>query len=321
MNSDQLYANGRVAVLSNKVLGADRLLRLAECSSTDEAVRVLRESGYGGTAGASLPDNDYERLLGAELDSVFVALKELCYDAYAVKYFLCPYDYANAKTLMKGKYMRADFTQYCFTQTLYDCARMNDDFVNDDYSAYPVAMATACDAIDARFADGDRSPQIVDMYLDRACYADMRVYAKRSSIPLVNKLYRWQADTVNIMCVVRLKNASLPEERLDDWFAEGGSLTKSAVLQLCNGNAVMRADEHVAEFARLCLQGQSGLQAAQKMQISYRNELIEQSKDLLTIQPVLQYFYTKTDEIQKVRYILSDVKNGVDKDRIKDRLK
>ena len=113
----------------------------------------------------------------------------------------------------------------------------------------------------------------------------------------------------------------MPEERLDDWFAEGGSLTKSAVLQLCNGNAVMRADEHVAEFARLCLQGQSGLQAAQKMQISYRNELIEQSKDLLTIQPVLQYFYTKTDEIQKVRYILSDVKNGVDKDRIKDRLK
>lgn len=321
MNSDQLYANGRVAVLSNKVLGADKLLRLTESSSLPEAIRVLCESGYGGGAGADLFDNDYERILCAELDGLFVQFKELCYDVNAVKYFLCEYDYANAKLLMKGKYMRKDFTEYCFTQARFSPERMSVDFVNDDYSAYSAAMASACDNIDAQFAEGNRSPQTVDRLLDKACYADMRIYAKHSSIALVRKLFDWQVNTANILLVLRLKNAGLAYDKLDDWFVDGGSVNKKTVVAMCNGEMCMGADEHAREFAKLCMQGAAGLTAAEKLRISYRNELIEQHKDLLTIQPVLQYFYAKTDEIQKVRYILSDIKNGVDKDKIKDRLK
>ena len=48
MNDNQLYANGRVAVLSTKLLAQDKLTRLAECNNVAEAVKVLTENGYGG---------------------------------------------------------------------------------------------------------------------------------------------------------------------------------------------------------------------------------------------------------------------------------
>ena len=37
MKENQFYANGRVAVLSTKLLGQDKLTRLAECSTVAEA--------------------------------------------------------------------------------------------------------------------------------------------------------------------------------------------------------------------------------------------------------------------------------------------
>ncbi|MCH5153534.1 MAG: V-type ATPase subunit, partial [Clostridiales bacterium] len=47
MHSDQLYANGRIAVMSTRLLTADKFTRLAECSTLIEALRVLTENGYG----------------------------------------------------------------------------------------------------------------------------------------------------------------------------------------------------------------------------------------------------------------------------------
>ncbi|MCH5152312.1 MAG: V-type ATPase subunit, partial [Clostridiales bacterium] len=146
-SSDQLYANGRIAVLSNKLLTVDKFARLAECSSLVEALRVLSENGYG--VGTTLANaNDYEQILRAELDATLGELKELCFDPNAVSYFLCTYDYLNAKILMKSKYQRTSGVEYCFTNASYDVEKMQEDFVRDDYSSYTKNMAEACDGID-----------------------------------------------------------------------------------------------------------------------------------------------------------------------------
>ena len=321
MNSDQLYANGRIAVMSTRLLGADKFTRLAECSTLVEALRVLNENGYG--AGMTLTNpNDYEQILRAELDATLALLKELCYDRNAVSYFLCPYDYVNAKILMKSKYQRVSGVEYCFANASHDPVKMQDDFVADDYGSYTKNMAEACDAIDTEFAGGNRSAQMIDAILDKAMFADMRRFASKCSIRLVRKLFAWQVDTTNLMLIYRLKRANCDESELSKWFVNGGKVKLDLLAKLWNNDAVaLDLPEEYRRFYELTRVDNTTLATAEKEQIAYRNQLVADYADLLTIQPVLEYFFKKTDEIQKLRRLLVDVKSGVDKEKIKEKLK
>ena len=321
MNSDQLYANGRIAVLSTRLLGADKFQRLAECKSLVEALRVLQESGYG--SGVTLENsNDYEQILKNELDNAMSTLKELCYDKNAVKFLLCKYDYVNAKLLMKGKYLREDFTVYCFDNAGYDKQKMQEAFLNDIYTEFGKFMAKACDEIDAQYANGNRSPQVVDKILDQACFDEMRKYAKRSSSRVVYKLYDWQVNTSNLMLIYRLKKAGYAKDELEKWIVDGASLNRQTLLNLWDSeNVALDLPELYRKFYALCNTSNTSLKLAEQEQIAYRNKLIAEYADFLTVQPALQYFFAKVDETEKVRRVLIDVKNGVDKDKIKDKLK
>ena len=321
LSDQQLYANGRIAVMSTRLLASDKFTRLAECSTLVEALRVLSENGYG--AGTTITNpNDYELILRAELDATLALMKELCYDKNAVGYFLCPYDYVNAKILMKSKYQRTSGVEYCFADGSFEPNKMQDDFVADEYKDYTKNMAEACDGIDTEFASGNRSAQLIDAYLDRAMFADMGKYAKRCSIRLVRKLFVWQVDTSNLMLLYRLKKAGATESELDKWFIKGGKVSLDVVKKLWNSDAVaVDLPEEYRRFYALCKVENATLAPAEKEQSAYRNKLVADYADLLTIQPVLEYFFKKTDEIQKLRRLLVDVKNGVDKEKIKDKLK
>ena len=321
MNSNQLYANGRIAVLSTRLLGADKFTRLAECATLVEALRVLSENGYGTGVTLTSP-NDYELVLRAELDATLSLLKELCYDKHAVDYFLCPYDYVNAKILMKSKYQRANGVEFCFGSANYEPSKMQDDFVADDYAGYSKNMAEACDAIDMEFAGGNRSAQTIDALLDKAMFADMENYSKRCSIRLVHKLFVWQVDTTNLMLIYRLKKANCDQAELQKWFVKGGSIKLDTICKLWVSDAVsVDLPDEYRHFYALCKQENASLIAAEKEQVAVRNKLVAEFADMLTIQPVLEYFFAKTDEISKLRRLLVDVKNGVDKEKIKEKLK
>ncbi|MCH5156454.1 MAG: V-type ATPase subunit [Clostridiales bacterium] len=310
MNSDQLYANGRIAVLSTKLLGADKYQRLSDSKSLIEAVRVLQESGYGNGVTLSNP-NEYEQLLKNELDNAISELKELCYDKNAVKYMLCKYDYINAKLLMKGKYMREDFTAYCFDNASYDKHAMQQAFLNDSYVDYGKFMARACDQIDAEYANGNRSPQVVDKLLDQACFDEMRKYAKRSSSRVVYKLYDWFTNTSNLMLIYRLKKAGYSKEEYEKWIVDGASLKRATLLNVWdNESSAMDLPEQYRKFYALCSSANTSLKLAEQEQITYRNNLIAEYQDFLTIQPALQYFYAKVDETERVRRTLIAVKNS-----------
>ena len=310
MNSDQLYANGRIAVLSTRLLGADKFQRLSESKTLVEAIRVLQESGYANGIVLENP-NDYEQLLKNELDSAISGLKELCFDKSAVKFLLCKYDYTNAKLLMKGKYMREDYTCYCFANATYSIEKMQQAFLNDSYAEFGKYMAKACDRIDAEYADGNRSPQVVDMLLDQACFDEMRKYAKRSSSRVVYKLYDWITNTSNLMLIYRLKNAGYGKTEYEKWIVDGGSLKRATLLNLWdNESTVSDLPEPYKSFYALCNGANTSLKSAEQEQIAYRNKLIVEYADFLTIQPALQYFYAKVDETEKVRRALIAVKNG-----------
>lgn len=320
MNSDQIYANGRIAVLSTKLFGSDKFLRLAECATVAEALKVLSESGYGN--GLTVQNsNDYEQILAAELDNALSLLRELCYDKNAVEYFLCRYNYHNAKVLMKRKYMRQSGVENCFLQTGVSPEQLQQCFVNDDYSLCTPNMAEACDEVDGEFANGNRSSQTVDILLDKAMFCDMRKYAQKSSLSLVRKLFDWEVDSTNIMLISRLKRAALGKDALDKWLIDGGSLKRRQLETVWEKGILEDAEDDCKALCAMCTQENADLVAAEQYKTSVRNKLVREYADFLTIQPVVQYFFQKVDEIDKIRMILISVKNGADKEKLKEKIK
>lgn len=311
--SEQLFANGRIAVMSTRMLGADKFARLADCATLSEALHVLNEVSYGAGTTVANP-NDYEKVIRAELDIVMKDIKELCCNANALRYLLCKYDYLNAKVLMKGKYMRLDVRDNCFEQATYSPETMRDCFNNDDYSLFGKTMAEACDGIDAEYANGNRSPQVIDRLLDRACFEDMRRFAKRSHSRLITGLCRLEIDSANLLLIDRLKKADYDEEKLKDWTVEGGSVNAQTLSALWQDK--ITANDLTEQARKIFLSSD-----AEKELDAQRQALIKAYADPLTVQPALEYFFKKVAETELVRRLLVDIKNGVDKDKIKDNLK
>lgn len=321
MNANQLYANGRIAGLSTKLFQADKFNRLTECASLIEALKVLAESGFGAGVTVSSP-NDYEEMLKAELDVTTALFNELCLDENAKKYFLCKYDYVNAKILMKSKYMRQDGTAYCFNGAFLQPKVMQEAFVRDDYSVCTENMAKACDEIDASFADGKRSPQVVDYRLDLAMYADMYRYAKKSGFKPLKKMFEYTVDTTNLMTLYRLKKANASENDIEKWIIPNGKISLELLKKIWN-NEQSQVDlpSEYKGFFDLCKDENTTLIEAEQEQSKMLFKFLADNADLLSVQPVLEYFVKKVNEIDKVRKILVAIKSGIDKEKIKELVK
>ncbi len=316
---DQIFANGRIAVMSTKLWGRDKFNRLAESVSVAECVRILTESGVGGGLTIATP-NDYELLLKAETDELLKLFAESCYDKQAQKYFFAKFDYVNAKVLMKSKYMRTDGTPYCFVGATYDPQKLQADFVNDNYSVCSSAMAYACREIDGQFADGNRSPQVIDKILDNSMYCDMQVASICGKGKLLKKLFAWEVDTRNLMLIFRAKKAGLSQEAFEENVIRRGTISAKVLSSLYDGANAEVLSEVYRKFYSLCNNVDS-LVEAEKAAKRGRDEIVRAYADALTLQPLADYFYKKCDEIDNIRYIVIAVKNGLDADKIKENIK
>ncbi|MDE7454469.1 MAG: V-type ATPase subunit, partial [Clostridia bacterium] len=264
------------------------------------------------------------QLLIAELDEALKTLKELCANKWATKYFIAKYDYLNAKALMKCKYMRTDGLAYCYNEATIPADKMQKAFVADDYSLCSKNMAEACDGIDTQYADGNRSPSVIDLLLDKAMYADMKTYAKKCKFKykFVQQMFVYLVDTTNLMTAFRMKKANLDATKYADMIIDGGSIGKETLLALFDDESKqVNLSYDYKRFFQLTNGENVNLAEAENEQKAHIFAILKDNANLLTIQPVLEYFFNKVNEIERIRKVLSAVKSGQDKDKIKELLK
>ena len=316
-NELQIFANGRVSVLTTRLFTADKFVRLAECNSLAEAVRLLADGGYGGGVVLANP-NDYNNILRAETERLLAEFKELCVNVAARNFFLAQYDFVNAKVLMKAKYMRTDGVHGCFAEATFAPAKMQVDFVDDNYADYPKAMAEGCDAVDARFAAGERAPSVVDAELDKAMFAYMKKCAAKSGISVVKKLCAYRIDATNIVTIARAKKAGFDETKFLSLVIDGGKVNRDTLVSLWRANAQAASD--LPDDVRAVWNALPDPARAEEVRRNKEFEMLTTGGDSLSVAPVLLYFARKSHETDLVRMIIIGVKNNLPKEEIKRRI-
>ena len=321
-----LYVNARIKSLENGLLSSLQISRLADAESVSEACKILQECGFSN--GLQIDDyKSYENLIAAREREAASFFKENVVEKSGMEAVLLKNDYHNAKVLIKAKYLRlSDVSDMLLPDGLFVAEKMKADIFDDDYAAYPKYLAEALDAVDVAFANGNRSPRYIDVTVDKAMFGNMRdIIAKGKDATLVAWL-ALTADTSNISSFIRSRKLGLDKDFFDEGFVEGGKLDKDFFDALYESSddafkEKMRYTDYGAA-TETALSDDNGLVRFETAVDNMVVKLFKDNKyDMFSVAPIVGFYFGKLTEIKVVKLCVSAIKNNLDKNLLRQRLR
>lgn len=324
------YITAACKAAENSLLGKDRIKRMTEAASEKEALSVLKESAFGGES-----SGDADALIRSEERRTLDFAREYAPDEACLAFCLLPYDFYNAEAVVKSIYNGYPAEKYVgenglFTVEELVAAAKGESLKKgevskesgEDAREMPKELINAIGQAQAALENGGNGV-VTGTIMKRAEYAAMLRLCKHGYLKemLVAKL-----DAINVSVCLRAGNEEVAKSQL----ISGGSLTSAQIAALCQKDekAVLAAfsgspmKEVVLKSLKASTEGKPLVElekeingaAAKRM---YDGRYTEQSGTM----PYTAYVLRRLYEIACVRTILSGKTNGLDGERIAERLK
>ena len=208
------------------MLTRERMERMLEARSNEDAVKVLTECGYEGLD--PLTSAALEQSLNQSREETFAELTELAPDSALVDSFRIKYDYHNAKALIKCTARGEDPLQM-----LIDTGRVSTDSLRDaiqkgELEVLPKALGDAI-AKAQEILDATGDPQRSDFAMDRAYYAELSEAAKACGSSFLQEYVRLLIDAANLRSAVRSIRMKKNLEFLGEVLVEGGNISRDKI--------------------------------------------------------------------------------------------
>lgn len=325
MSDNLLYVNARIKALENGMMSQLNVSRLIDSETIKDAFKILQECGF--SEGVALDDyRSYENLVALKEKSVVEFFKENMLEKSGMDAVLLKNDYHNAKVMIKAKYLRLDNVEdMLMTAGNYDTDKMKEDVFNDEYAAYPSFMAEAFDAIDVAFANGNRSPRFIDVTLDKAMFSDMRARVSKCDGQVLKDWFTLTVDAANVSAFLRCRKLCLSKEVFDESFIDGGSVGKDrfdGLYDVTNDILKEKAKStDVSDLFEIAL-SDDGMVRFETAVDNKITKLFKDNKyDMFSVAPVVGYYFGRLTEIKTVKLIVSAVKNNLDKNLLRQRIR
>ncbi len=318
-DTDYLFISALLRAREPMLLTHEKVERMLT-SSVQEAARQLESCGYADILSVGL-----DEALSARRTAVFDELEKLAPNDGIVSLFRMRYDYHNAKTIVK-----AEATGASAAGILSDAGRVSAQALKNAYEtgeagAVPQAlldaMASARDAL-ARTSD----PQLADLILDRAYFAEYGDAAERVGSGFLMGYAELQADSANLRAAVRARRMNKGAEFLRDVLVPGGSVAAEDICEAVRQDepfaplfaqsmlypAALSGDESASgsltRFERLCDDTLTAYYARAKSAVFGE-------------QVVIAYLCALESEISVARMVINGLQIGLPADTIRARLR
>ena len=322
--SGLIFSNARIKCLENGLMSGDRLNRMIDCSTLDAAVKILYETNYGGGAVIDNP-LDFNKILSAEEEIVNRFILEVMPEKSGLEILLLKNDYHNLKALIKGKILGLEDASFMLLGGgIVGIEKLKIALSEDNYSSLPKPMAKAAEKIASQILTSSLTPRAIDIALDKAYYEDADSRLKKDGI--LRGYLNILIDTANISAFIRTKRANGTEKSYEEAFIENGTLNISFFK-----DAFENSLEAFIEKCRFT--PYFGLFNAEEMQkgilVSFEaavdNKLLNlfkaEKNDMFSVAVIAGYYLAKMSEIKQIKLVLTAIKNSVDKQLIKLRLR
>ena len=323
-DTDYLTLSTRVRVMETRLVTRERMERMLDARTDEEAVKILTECGYEELP--ALTNAGLDDLLSKARAALYRELSTAAPDRRVVELFQMKYDYHNAKVLVKAAAIGAEPDRMLMEGGRWSPARLRDAFQRDslgDFSEpFRQAVLRARETLNA-----GNDPQRADFVLDRAYFQEMADTAKAVGSPFLQGYVRLLIDAANLRSAVRAARMGKGPDFLRQVLLPGGNVDVS-VLSSGRGAdlaAVFRAGplgEAAAAGAALTAPGSGELTAFERMCDDAVMHYLEGARLVpFGEQPLIGYLYARESEFTAIRTILSGRMAGLDSDTIRERLR
>ena len=134
-----------LAARETKMLSAERMERMIDAPTNDEAAKILEECGYGDLSGLSAKEAG--AALEAHIAALFDEVEGMVPEAQLVQLFRLKYDYHNAKALIKARAMGVECDAILSQRGTVAPQKLLTAFLEEDYRDIPPILALAAASI------------------------------------------------------------------------------------------------------------------------------------------------------------------------------
>lgn len=321
---DYLFLSTRIKSMERNLLNHERMERMLEARSNEDAVKVLTECGYPELA--EVTADALDEALEAQRRDMMNDLGLSAPDRNVVDVFKVRYDYHNAKVLLKAEAMNTDAQRLLLDTGRVPVKELEEKVHANDLRGLPGILQSA--VAEAREVLGTTNdPQLADFTLDRAFYQDMAEMARKADSAFLQGYVRISIDAANLRSVVRTLRMGKGAEFLKGVLFGGGNIDVNRIL-----NAVTSGGSLEELFATSALrdaaeeagkvQNGGGLTKFEKLTDDAVNAYLAGAKYVAFGEaPLIGYIAAKENELTAVRIIMSGRMAGLDTDTIRERLR
>ena len=320
MKDGLIFANARAKAKESNLLTKERLQRMLEAKSVNDAIRILLEVNY---AGGLIPDGeDFYPLLTEEERIVTEFVRSTVPDGAGFECFFLRNDYHNIKVLFKAKYGNFTDTEgMILPDGNYTFSYLKERFESGklDFSPY---ISAACEKINKAFETGVGGPRLIDTVLDKALYDDIA-----SRLPNADKYIKTYftafIDTTNVASFMRSVKVGGNFAFFEEGFLNGGILTLKDFEECGNDSAraiaLLKKTEVKEHFSEIKETDAAVFETAQD---NFLLKIFSVNKtDMFSVAPILGYYLAKINEIKVLRVVLVCIKNKVAPEEMRKRVR
>ena len=314
-----IFANARAKSKENGLMTEERLHRIMESKTVEDAMRVLAEMNYAG--GLAVEKDDFYSLLKEEERLATAFVLEAAPKGIGFECFFMKNDYHNVKALLKAKYgqisdpdeMIMPDGNIAFSELKRRLEEGKTDF--DPY------LDAAVKKIEKEFAEGKGTPRLIDVTLDKAMYENVK--SRMSSCDgCIRAYFQAQVDLINMETWLRTMRIHAGFAFFDSNFLVGGTISLKQ-FEECKGekekfNKMISSTVYKTFLDKL----EEGLTAYETARDDFLLKIISKDKaDMFTVAPILGYYLAKINEVRILRVVLVSIKNKIAPEEMKKRVR
>ncbi len=320
---DYLHLTARVHALEGKLLTRERMARMLDAPTAQEAARVLTECGYE-EMDLSTPAA-MDAALAMTRRRVFDDLRKAAPDPGLVDIFCVKYDYHNAKVLLKAEAVGRIPDPLLLDGGRYAPGQLKNDYERGDLRRLSAPFRAALtEAKEVLATSGD--PQRADLILDRACFGELTELAQAVGSTFLSGYVRLLIDSANLRAAVRAVRMGRDGHFLRAALLPGGDMDTAALADAALGGDLAARWAHTplreaAALGAVLLKGGSLTEFERTCDNAVTTYVAAARQAPFGEAPVIGYLYAREAERTAIRVILTGKLAGLSADLLRERLR
>lgn len=226
---DYLYISARIKSMENLILTRERMERMLDARTVEEASKVLTECGYGDFAQVTV--QTVEEKLHEMRTGMYQDLYADMPEVGIIDVFRIKFDYHNIKVIIKSNFAEEETDRLLVDAGRIPVKELKESLFQMDLQHIPMAMGDAI--VQAREALAVTSdPQIADFILDKACYQEMLSAAEKTESLFLIGYVKITIDAINLRSAVRSLRMNKDMEFLKTVLIPGGEVSPDNIVMV-----------------------------------------------------------------------------------------